>query len=197
MHLSLGITVALLAATPALADTVTLPFPAQGADWLSQGNNETGELGIDGGTQFMWVAGDYVRESFADTGLASAAGISGTFDITNALGQDLLVDVLVNGTTAGQLTIAQCDICFEVQTISYSFAFAPVVGDDYDLEYRLANTIETNFGSMNFLVGGSVTLTDEVAPIVPEPASWATMIAGLGLVGGALRSRPRRVAAAG
>jgi hypothetical protein len=47
------------------------------------------------------------------------------------------------------------------------------------------------FAIDDFLVGGSVTITDLSAPpaAVPEPASWALMLGGFGLVGGAMRRR--------
>lgn len=38
-------------------------------------------------------------------------------------------------------------------------------------------------------VGSNITFAAGAAPIVPEPSSWALMIAGVGLVGGALRRR--------
>lgn len=42
----------------------------------------------------------------------------------------------------------------------------------------------------------TLTATTGVAPAVPEPATWATMVAGFGLLGGALRRRSARPALA-
>lgn len=41
----------------------------------------------------------------------------------------------------------------------------------------------------NLYISGSPS----VAPSVPEPATWALMVSGFGLIGGALRRRPARI----
>lgn len=46
----------------------------------------------------------------------------------------------------------------------------------------------TNCGAYRLVSSGSV-----ISAAVPEPASWATMISGFGLLGGALRRRQRAV----
>ena len=51
-----------------------------------------------------------------------------------------------------------------------------------------AGTLSGGF-SLAFTVGGA-------AAVVPEPANWALMIAGFGLIGGALRARRRETATA-
>ncbi|MBO9711884.1 PEPxxWA-CTERM sorting domain-containing protein [Sphingomonas sp.] len=49
-------------------------------------------------------------------------------------------------------------------------------------------------GGPIFLQGGSqVTITNAPAPAVPEPATWAMMIGGFALAGGAMRVRSRKV----
>jgi hypothetical protein len=44
-------------------------------------------------------------------------------------------------------------------------------------------------GTANFVAFDNITFGSEIAGGVPEPASWAMMIGGLGLVGGAMRRR--------
>jgi len=51
-----------------------------------------------------------------------------------------------------------------------------------------------NLGSNNLVEGGQLFFLQNAA--VPEPASWALMIAGFGLVGGAMRRRTMRTVAA-
>jgi hypothetical protein len=51
--------------------------------------------------------------------------------------------------------------------------------------------------ALTSIVSGSSTLTiSNAVSAVPEPSIWATMVAGLGLLGFALRRRPRRDALA-
>jgi hypothetical protein len=71
--------------------------------------------------------------------------------------------------------------------------FADVLADVDQIEFT---TYEPDYfyGFTVFDVAGdNFSVTPGAAAAVPEPASWATMIAGFGLVGGALRSR-RRIA---
>lgn len=48
-----------------------------------------------------------------------------------------------------------------------------------------------NLGSGDLVQGGQLVFLERALAAVPEPASWAMMIAGFGLVGGALRRRVR------
>lgn len=191
-HLMIGAAAA--ASLSSAANAVNLTFPGVGADWISQGNADSGTLTGGDATNYMWVTDDYVRQTFTDTGLASATSADGRVTIENVLGAtDLLVDFLVNGITVGQFTIAACNFCFEIQEISYSFDFSAIAGDDYDIEFRLANTIPDGDGSVRWFEGGLLILEGEA--VIPEPASWALMIAGFGLVGGAMRRRIPALAA--
>ena len=54
------------------------------------------------------------------------------------------------------------------------------------------NPLATPAGGNNFArVGGSITLTS-LAGAVPEPATWAMLVLGFGVMGGAMRSRTRK-----
>lgn len=52
-----------------------------------------------------------------------------------------------------------------------------------------AGYLPNDFGPVRFRVTGPAAITSPLA--VPEPATWATMIGGFGLMGGALRRRGR------
>jgi hypothetical protein len=56
--------------------------------------------------------------------------------------------------------------------------------------------VDTSLGALTFTSIDQVTFTSTLAAPVPEPATWAMMIAGFGLVGAAMRRRPARVAVA-
>lgn len=64
---------------------------------------------------------------------------------------------------------------------TYSTMFASMAGSSYTLTYNL-DTFETPNGLR-------ITTTGGVAGAVPEPATWALMILGMGAVGFAMRRR--------
>lgn len=67
--------------------------------------------------------------------------------------------------------------------------------DGMNVYYGFAYTINDMLNSYGFETtpGASITATVAAAPAgaVPEPASWAMMLSGFGLVGGAMRARRR------
>jgi PEP-CTERM motif len=78
-----------------------------------------------------------------------------------------------------------------VNPVNYALNPDMIAGDG-DFDFR------TNFGNITFTHAiGSLQITSfSIGPVpltnaVPEPASWAMMIAGFGFVGGALRSKRR------
>lgn len=70
--------------------------------------------------------------------------------------------------------------------------------DGTNVYYGFAYTTDNMLNSYGFETtpGASITATVAGAPAgaVPEPASWALMLGGFGLVGGAMRARRRSVA---
>jgi hypothetical protein len=51
---------------------------------------------------------------------------------------------------------------------------------------------DTLIGGIRFTSGGNATEVDNVVFAVPEPSTWAMMLAGFGMIGLAMRSRRRR-----
>ena len=191
-HLIAG--AAMFAAAGSALASVTVPFPQDSSTYFSA-TNGGGTIGGNGGeTEFMWSVGDYVDDSYIDTGFASAGRIYGSFDIFNLMGgaaDAMRVGVFVNGVLVGSVSVPECSYCGERQTYSYDFSFGPTAGDDYVLRYVLGDTRAGGDGSLKFY-GGSRTTLD--LGVVPEPATWAMMIAGFGLVGSALRRRREAIA---
>ena len=68
----------------------------------------------------------------------------------------------------------------------------PVTGIRGNVGFYLdaGNILDQNFRGFTFAPDAAV-----VTPGVPEPASWAMLIAGFGLVGGAMRRQVKRRAA--
>ncbi len=85
-------------------NSLTVPFPAAGATYLSQ-TLGSGVLSPGGSTANMWTAGDFIRQSFSGTGLASVDAFSDTFSIANSLATSETLAFLVNGKTVGTLTV--------------------------------------------------------------------------------------------
>jgi hypothetical protein len=105
---------------------------------------------------------------------------------------------------------------FGQPTLGVRFTFAFADGQSQVVDYTLANTpgewltVNTlrfdlaplvsfswtpTTNSSGFVQFDNVALSD-VSAAVPEPASWAVMVAGFGMAGGALRRRSRVAAAA-
>jgi hypothetical protein len=108
-------------------------------------------------------------------------------------GNDENVDVLVNGTDVGTFEALDAGFSGNGQTIFFTASFPAIAGPDYSLEFILDNTIPSEGGSIAFFDHGSTTLSSGA---VPEPASWALMLAGFGGLGAALRVRRGKLAVA-
>ena len=170
----------------ASAASVTVEFPSP----TSQ--TSLGDLGVGGGGEFF-IAGAFLTQTFS-TSLSSATSATWNFTMYNyTRSADSTFDVLINGVTVGTYTLFGCpDYCDSTDSFSFSQTFAPIAGPEYTLSLVATSTVAGGDGSWNWFPGGSVTLSDGA---VPEPASWAMMIAGFGLVGGAMRRRSAAVEA--
>jgi hypothetical protein len=177
-----------------------VPGAASAAPVLNPANNHSYEF-IAGG--FTW------QEALAAAAARTFNGQQGYLvTITSQQESDFIFG---NVTTAG-FWMAGTDEAVEGQ---FRWAAGPEAGQLFSYA-RFASTEPNNngnedyvhtFGSSNLwndanasgsgMVGGYVVEFGglEVAG-VPEPATWAMMIAGFASIGGALRRRPRRVALA-
>ncbi|GEM_PF-1602538 len=70
-------------------------------------------------------------------------------------------------------------------TDDFSLTFNPYTGSFANLLYATANP------AISFAFADRIVLTPATAAAVPEPASWALIILGFGLTGGAIRRRVR------
>lgn len=78
------------------------------------------------------------------------------------------------------------------------FDFGPLGGSFTDGDYGLRFSAGgKNYQGVASVVGEGTTIdriSYDLASVVPEPATWAMMILGFGMVGGAVRSRRRNQA---
>lgn len=87
---------------------------------------------------------------------------------------------ITNGTlTSGMFNGQALDLSANNKYLSYTFDF--LAAGDYAFSFM-------GMGNSGGKFSGTVSLTPAA---VPEPASWALMIGGVGVVGGAMRRRQR------
>jgi hypothetical protein len=116
-----------------------------------------------------------------------------TFDTTDTSGTTFQGISFVTGSktwTLADINIANSSASFTGDIVnSFSLVFGSLgVNNSLYSNNTIALTDDTGFRACN----GCVSLTSGVAA-VPEPAAWALMIAGFGLVGSAMRRRATKV----
>jgi hypothetical protein len=139
--------------------------------------------------------------TFPITGIVTAdigrSGIgTGIFTDTYAF----IVDVngLGSGSFSTSLSSDQTNINFISATIN-GFTI-PITGQNTDNENGALSRFGIKAGELNTLVlnfesfgagsyGGNLTFTPTATAVVPEPATWAMMFLGFGLVGAGMRRR--------
>src|SRR3546814_7461590 len=124
---------------------------------------------------------------FGNTGI-----VSGPFSDT------LNVEVPELGSVSSSITSVAISLLTDV-----SFSSVTLNGHEFNIdeigatENRSFLNLPVTSGMQTLVIngtsGGSGSYSGTLAFAVPEPASWAMMIAGFGLLGGAIRVRKRQV----
>jgi hypothetical protein len=139
---------------------------------------------------------------------APGGTLTGTFTTNDAITQVTAVDLFSssNGAFQGFEYDDVATIDSQREPNSFRITLNPVPGhtDQLQLVFTPALTIAgsaigtNSFEHQDFQGSGNRILsgTVKVSAAVPEPASWALMIAGFGLAGAALRTRRRQTLAA-
>ncbi len=189
-----------------IAGTVLAAAPVSAAEVLTNGNFETGSFtgwtttgnvnigsvpyfGLNSGTYGQYLAAfnggnqapnGTLSQSF-HTVVGSTYSFSFDYGVTNGGNQSLIASVL-DGTTStllASLLVSTSSQTPQTATISFGalsgssiIRFTDVAGND---------SFNQDIGIDNVSVSGAV----------PEPASWALMIGGFGLVGFAMRRRAK------
>ena len=163
----------------ASAASVGEPFPSAGTFYYSS-TDGSGTIPAGGQSAYTWSDGDYVSQTFTDTGLNSVTSFSTDFEIQNYLGDgnSETWNVVINGDTVAYFIASDCGYCGTDQIIGFSSnTFKAIVGDGtYDLAFVLQNTVPGGGGSIAFLDGGVTTLNGVSA--IPLPSTWTMLIAG-------------------
>lgn len=196
----------------ALAGTMlagVVAMPAQAATTISLDANLGGTLAIDGlyNGQTVSFSPQFVR--FTGTSSADAATIISGFSVyelsslkleSSVNGSDGIVDFgagyvygsgILNGTAVSGFGKLSGDILAAFAGGSFTQGgTSPAPFTFTNAQFTTPNNGSVTFTSGNFI---SSSVVPTVAA-VPEPASWAMMIGGFGLIGGAMRRRQRNVA---
>ena len=186
--------VALAAATPALAVVTPFGGPAIGVDPLgnkySASGTHWGSPGYGAGTiAFNPLLVSNSNGSYATSfSFTFLKGVAGTIDQTPAASPfGILPQTRFTNVTDGVAWL-----------VSYSGNDVTFTAPNWAAKLDAGDLFFVNVaftGAVNKKKFSFAGLWDDttVAPPVPEPASWAMMLAGFGLVGGAMRSR-RKIA---
>ncbi|MFN7176102.1 MAG: PEPxxWA-CTERM sorting domain-containing protein [Thermaurantiacus sp.] len=209
---------ALVAAAPALATTTLLDFdaseacmgPCTNGSQIRQSYGDTAEVDVvyrlrEGLGDTPQVAGGlfwWGPSFFGD--LNSAVWGSGTTEIRFELevpGKMITLDSFdmarFTGTTLTELRVYDVDWTLlwsatdQLAPIGGRLSYAPGVSSTSGLILQHgSDTANRGLGNIRFTVSDLVD-----PPVVPEPASWAMLIMGFGLVGAAARRRLERTPA--
>ncbi len=161
-------------------------FPSAGDPYFSA-TNGSGLIPSGGQSAFMWTTGDYVQSANAHvSGSYLATSFSNSFSVQNDLrGDNITIDMLINGVDVGGLTIPDCSGCDSVQNYLFNASFAAIpISGAFTVAWVLQNTVPGGEGSIAFLDGGNASISGTA---VPEPLTLSLF--GAGLVGAAAMRR--------
>lgn len=139
----------------------------------------------------FWNAGDYVEQTFMDTGITRIDEFSLDLDIgPNSLSGDTQdMDVLINGIIIGSYQINPGD-----SFLSLNFTDIGLIGTgDYLVRLLTTRTVTTGSGSAGILDGtaGNLVLTQQTLVAVPEPSALGLLAFGLLGLGVVARRRQK------
>jgi hypothetical protein len=158
------------------------------------GNSSSGGTAASGGS---FTAGQALNVSVAASDLWSAGALPRWSSADGIISQLIATGSDESGAAAG--TVIGDDIFGDWTQNGLTAAYGSLVGEIggvYKVLGTSFNGVAWNTGALNLYYwdsnfddnAGSVTA---MVSTVPEPASWALMIAGFGLAGSAIRSRKR------
>jgi hypothetical protein len=172
--------------------------PFGGAVWVGQLSTD-GQFSNGGsitcGSPCGATAGNYVYSYTFDGSLGGSLVLSG-FTGDNGV-RALRVEQANNGVlydcTSGGPGILCAGTQTSVTASTGTLSLNAVGGGVVTISALVQNLDGPGRNPSGFILAGTANVND-VAAVVPEPASWAMMLGGFALLGGALRGRTRAVA---
>lgn len=167
-------------AAPALIIAALFAAPVDAAVYVFDFSTTTPLSGVAGSASGTITTDDVSFESRTYTA-QTITGITGTFN-----GSEIV----------GLTSLSGSNNLFYVSGPSFvdssGLAFITAAGDRIGLFYQASLDIYRISSTGPFI---SASATASAVPAVPEPAGWAMMLLGFGLIGAALRTSRRQVAA--
>ncbi len=141
---------------------------------------------VPDGLTVAYTNGGSLSQIVTDTAVAGRTyTLFVDFGVRNDVGNPGTISLIVNGVTTLATGVAPTPGTWATYSASYTAGFADAGG-------AISVLLASDNGQGDF---DNVRLSDDAAAGVPEPASWALMIGGFGLVGAAARRRRGVVAA--
>jgi len=172
-------------ASVAKGQSVTVTFPTSTSFvTASTGSISSTEIG------YFWSVsrGDQVSQAYAGTGLFGVSSLSMDLNVTRNLlnsGAHVDWDVLVNGVDVGDWSWSDLS---GTGLTNISLTFAPISGEFSSLALVVTNEVPFGGGSIALGLDTSATVT----AAIPEPETYAMLLAGLGLLGFAAHRRKQK-----
>jgi hypothetical protein len=162
-----------------------------------QGGSQFGRPSILSGTLTInsftkSVAGGRFGRVFQSNGALGAWGVG--HQVTDRIANDSLLSTLNIQSALFSFQNHYINDLNIHPLLTYNAVLGDANGGSFNFSTIDLNGVLPESASRGFLIARSVSISN--APIsgaVPEPASWALMIAGFGLVGGAMRRRVTKV----
>lgn len=190
--------IAALLTTSAIAVSAPAAAAIQTYTISGTGSGTLDGIGFDASPFVFTLVGDTANIATIGSGtvalnpLATASFVigarSGTFLIPTRLGTAGSGTVVFFSRSSG----SDLFDFFLSTAVDISMPFAPVTGTGV-FALNQFNNVETTAGALTFNRSSDVIFSG--GGVVPEPASWAMLIAGFGLVGATMRRRRATVAA--
>ncbi|MBL8488505.1 MAG: FxDxF family PEP-CTERM protein [Rhodocyclaceae bacterium] len=155
----------------------------------SPSSSVTASVGHSGpNVEYFWSSalGHQVSQTYAGTGVFNAVSLELNILVSkNVLhaGNSVQWDVFVNGIDVGDWAWKDTD---GTGYMHQTYGFAPIAGDTYTILMAVKNVVPDGDGSIALNYDSTMTIA-----AVPEPETYAMMLAGLGLLGAAARRRAR------
>ena len=167
--------------------------PASAATYV--GNfSSLGSQGSPSASGLYFFTGHSAAQTLTGTGLSSVGGLTLQTNAGrngNYATQPITFGFTLNGLSIGSTTFNPGDSA--TRLLTFNFGTITTLGQNYTLTASVTQGVEFGAGAIQFATNAPLTLIEGTAGAVPEPATWAMMMLGFGMVGFGVRRRAGKV----